>query len=60
LNRYNSIEGTVEGTQFFSKYNRIYGEGLPHEFNYITNVNDYGTEHYFSSEIFHLFNITVK
>gem|GEM_PF-3173148 len=29
-------------------------------FNYITNINGYSTEHYFSSEMFHLFNLTIK
>lgn len=45
------------GGEFLRKYSRVYGEGQKHGFQYIRGINDLGYEHYFSSDIFHLFKV---
>lgn len=42
---------------WLSKFSSLYGEGLPHGFQYIQRSASMGTEHYFSKEVFPLFNI---
>ncbi len=56
LSQHTVIGGTEEATLFFDKYSRIYGEGLPHGFDYIkAPTSNFGSEHFFSKGVFHLF-----
>lgn len=36
---------------FISKHSRLYGEGLPHNFDYIRGLTNMGNEHYFNKNI---------
>ncbi|MEZ2442976.1 hypothetical protein AB6805_14730 [Chitinophaga sp. RCC_12] len=56
LSQHTVIRGTDEATSFFDKYSRLYGEGLPHGFDYIkAPTANYGSEHFFSKGVFQLF-----
>ncbi|MVT43128.1 hypothetical protein GO495_21200 [Chitinophaga oryziterrae] len=57
LKTHTIIVGTEEATLFFGKYSRIYGEGAAHGFDYLkAQTGNYGVEHFFSKDAFHLFN----
>ena len=42
---------------WLGKYSSLYGDGLPHDFQYVQRMTGLGTEHYFSSDIFPIFKV---
>ncbi|MBT2364919.1 type IV secretion protein Rhs [Streptomyces sp. ISL-10] len=44
----------AEAEAFVDKYSRLYGDGTPHDFDYIRGPTGMGDEHFFRKEIFHL------
>ncbi|MGW7172262.1 hypothetical protein [Streptomyces xanthophaeus] len=44
-----------DAERFMDAHSRIYGEGLPHDYDYIRGfTGKYGREHFFDKSIFHL------
>ncbi|MFI1397561.1 putative T7SS-secreted protein [Streptomyces sp. NPDC020681] len=43
-----------EAEAFVDKYSRLYGDGAPHDFDYVRGPTGMGDEHFFSKDIFHL------
>lgn len=43
-----------EAEAFVDKYSRLYGDGAPHDFDYVRGPTGMGDEHYFNKAIFHL------
>ncbi|MGW2818581.1 putative T7SS-secreted protein [Streptomyces sp. NPDC001415] len=44
----------AEAEAFMDRYSRLYGDGEPHDFDYIRGHTGMGDEHYFTKDIFHL------
>jgi hypothetical protein len=40
---------------WLGKYSSLYGEGIPHDYEYVIRGTGIGAEHYFSNNAFHLF-----
>ena len=45
------------GEKWLSVHSSLYGEGVPHGFQYIRGNTNFGHEHFFSSDIFHLLKL---
>lgn len=46
------------GDQWLSTHSTLYGNGIPHGYQYIQGNTNFGTEHFFSKDIFRLFNFS--
>ncbi|MFI1885369.1 putative T7SS-secreted protein [Streptomyces jumonjinensis] len=59
LNRADIVEmSPVEAEAFMDRYSRLYGDGEPHNFDYIRGHTGMGDEHFFHKRIFDLLNFT--
>jgi RHS repeat-associated protein len=57
MNRADVIEMTPsEAEAFVDKYSRLYGDGAPHDFDYVRGPTGMGDEHYFHKRVFALLN----
>lgn len=47
-----NVDSLADPDAFMSKYSSLYGEGLAHEYQYITRGTNFGVEHFFDRSVF--------
>ncbi|GGZ14253.1 hypothetical protein GCM10010387_02930 [Streptomyces inusitatus] len=59
LNKADVVEmSPADAEAFMDRYSRLYGDGTPHDFDYIRGHTGMGDEHFFHKRIFDLLNFT--